>query len=234
MPRVYIHFKDQSAQHQDKLHKLWSALSNLMNFVKLDKLFETGWASWTLLSLMKPDKLHKLCEARCNSEWTLGVLALNLIISLRIIIVEPGGPRTVSPVLVFVTFPQSWCFKRKENLWGQILAFCCRSAVRRCLAILRGCFFYLFCRLRAPTRGLATWQASIFGLLKPRFLILVHAVRRSLAILCGCVSFVLFLSFSRSHRRVGHLASLKLSISGLSVSHSRARILYKSAHVSAS
>ena len=95
-------------------------------------------------------------------------------------------------------------------------------------------FFYLFCRLRAPTRGLATWQASIFGLLKPRFLILVHAVRRSLAILCGCVSFVLFLSFSRSHRRVGHLAGLKLSTSGLSVSHFRARILYKSAHVSAS
>ena len=97
-----------------------------------------------------------------------------------------------------------------------------------------GCVFFLFCRLRAPTRGLATWQASISRLLGSRFRILVHAVRRSLSIFCGCVSFVLFLSFSRSHRRVGHLAGLKLSISGLSVSHSRASILYKSAHVSAS
>ena len=99
----YTLFKDQSAQHQDKLHKLWSALSN---FVKLDKLFEAGSASWILLSLMKLNKLHEPCEARCNSEWTLGVLALNLIIALRIIIVEPGGPRTVLLAWAPCTFPQ--------------------------------------------------------------------------------------------------------------------------------
>ena len=63
---------------------------------------------------------------------------------------------------------------------------------------------FFFCRFRAPTGRLATWQASSFRLLDSRFLIFVQGF-----------SIKVLMSAHRFHSDI----------------HSRARILCKSAHI---
>ena len=90
-------------------------------------------------------------------------LLLNLISSLKIIIVEPGGPRPVSLALVFLVYGEIMSFKCKENHRPPGLAFCCCGRFRCSLRFFLFLFFSLFfifsfsCK---DSHEKCTWQAS--------------------------------------------------------------------------
>ena len=64
---------------------------------------------------------------------------LNPLISLRIIIVEPGGPRPVAKVVCFCVYGNMMSPVYKENEYVASVDFCCCNAVPCGLA-----FFLLF------------------------------------------------------------------------------------------
>ena len=60
-----------------------------------------------------------------SGPWIRWLLLLFLIISLKIIIVEPGGPRRVTLARVRCTFLQKVSLKPKQNHWPPTGVFCC-------------------------------------------------------------------------------------------------------------
>ena len=57
------------------------------------------------------------------------LLLLNPLISLRIIIVEPGGPRPVAKVVCFCVYGNMMSPVYKENEYVPSVDFCCCNAV---------------------------------------------------------------------------------------------------------
>ena len=92
------------------------------------------------------------------------------------IIVEPGGPRPVSPALVFLVYGEIMSFKCKENHHLPGLAFCCCGRFRCSLRFFLFLFFRCFSfhsRARILIKS-APGRPPDCRLLGPPFLVLVQ------------------------------------------------------------